>query len=97
MKMQTLNYRSTVARLIKVAAAFASPRGANLRRLASELEISYKTITRDKEFLADRIGLELECEITPHPEKRGMIQYRWKARNAATVLPLIQALGRMAI
>ncbi len=89
--------RSTVARLVKVAAAFASPGGLNIPKLASELEVSTKTLYRDKSFLEDRIGLEIKCEIIPHPEHEGLIQYRWRAANAEHVLPLIQTLGRFAI
>ncbi len=88
--------RSTVARLVKVAAAFASPRGATIRELSEQLEVSHKSLYRDKDFLRDRLGLTIEVEVVEAPAKRQGIEYRRRATNASEVLPLITVLGRLA-
>lgn len=89
--------RSTVARLIKLAAAFASPKGATIRQLADQLETSTKTIYRDRDFLRDRIGLQIELEIVQTPWTRAGIEYRHRATNVNEVMPMIETLGRFVI
>jgi predicted DNA-binding transcriptional regulator YafY len=80
--------RSTVARLVKVAAAFASPKGATIRQLVKELEVSRKTIERDRDFMRDRLGLQINCEI---------VADRHRVTNAGEVLPMLAMLERLAI
>jgi hypothetical protein len=94
--MQMLSCRSTVARLVKVAAAFASPNGATIKKLSEELEVSSKTIQRDRDFLRDRIGLQIEMETIGDPWCGGQ-EFRWRATNAAQVLPMIETLGRFVL
>jgi predicted DNA-binding transcriptional regulator YafY len=89
--------RSTVARLVKVAAAFASPKGATIRQLVKELEVSRKSIERDRDFLRDRLGLQINCEIVAAPWTREGIEYRHRVTNAGEVLPMLAMLERLAI
>jgi HTH domain len=95
--MQSLTCRSTIARIVILASQLAGPRGATKKELIEKLEVSTKTIARDFEFLKDRLGLDIQCEIHPFPQSRAAIEYRHRAVNAAEVLPMIETLGRMAL
>jgi len=95
--MQTLVCRSTIARLVKVAAELSNPNGATMRELSERLEVSQKTLFRDRDFLRDRIGLAIECEMILAPDKPGNIEYRHRALNAEEMLPMIELVGRFVI
>ena len=58
------------------------------KELAQRLEVSAKTIHRDFEFLRDRLHLDVELD-------RSGGEFRWKARDAAEVLPLVTTLNRL--
>lgn len=92
-----LSRRSSLARLVKVAAAFASSSGATMKQLTTDLEVSRKTIHRDIEFLRDRIGLQIELERSYAPFKPGFSEYRWRATNTNEALPMIETLGRFVL
>jgi hypothetical protein len=96
-KEKVMQCRSTVARLIQVAAELSNPGGATIRELSERLEVSTKTLYRDRDFLRDRLGLTIELELVDAPAKRHGIEYRHRASNAGEVLPLISTLGRMVL
>jgi len=68
-----------------------------MRELSERLEVSTKTLYRDRDFLRDRLGLAIELEVVEAPERREGIEYRHRATNAGEVLPLIQTLNRFAL
>lgn len=59
--MQT---RPMIERLLAVAIAVTDAKGMNVTRTASQHEVSTKTITRDKDFLPDRLSMPMDYDHT---------------------------------
>lgn len=97
LKKDSMQNRTTVARLVKVAAAFASNRGATIRELSEQLGVSTKTLYRDRDFLRDRLGLQIELEVIETPWRDNGLDYRHVAKNADVVLPAINLMERIAL
>jgi len=68
-----------------------------MRELSERLEVSTKTLYRDRDFLRDRLGLAIELERVETPWRPQGIEYRHRATNAGEVLSLIQTLNRFAL
>jgi hypothetical protein len=85
--MSKLEKRTTIARLIAVAAAVANEKGVSKKRLATQLEVSTKTIARDLDFLRDMLHLPLECRNQGD-------EWRWSAIGVEECMPLVKTLSR---
>ena len=68
-----------------------------MRELSERLEVSTKTLYRDRDFLRDRLGLAIELEVVEAPERREGIEYRHRATNANVVLPAIEMMRRIVL
>lgn len=74
--------KSTLERLLAVAIAHVE--GASTPELAARLQVSQKTIHRDRDFLRDRLLVEVEYD------RHGR---RWRAKDAVGTLPLVKTLA----
>lgn len=82
--------KSVIARLLAVAAATVSPSGANTPELARRFEVSTKTIHRDREFLRDRLLVDLQ----PCRQDGKTV---WHAQDRTGALALVQTLDTLTL
>jgi predicted DNA-binding transcriptional regulator YafY len=83
--MKQPNNRSTLARILAIASRLTDRRGVRTSQLIAELEVSPKTIARDRDFIRDRLGIDLVFDRE---------RMRWKATNVEEVLPVVKTLSR---
>lgn len=85
-----------VERLIILAAKMSEQNGAETKRLAEELGVSAKTVQRDRDFLRDRLHLEVKVrKVILDKSNPYYWAYRWTT-NAHDALPIIESLNRFA-
>ncbi|HZR19593.1 MAG TPA: DeoR family transcriptional regulator [Verrucomicrobiae bacterium] len=84
--MSKLLTRPLIERLLTTAAALASKQGIKTRELAELFEVSEKTIHRDREFIQNRLMIDLDLD------RDG---FRYRARNTAQAQGIAMALQAM--
>lgn len=80
--MQTLSTRSAIERILTIMAELGNERGVTIGELARRFEVSTKTIRRDREFIQDRLLVEIEMDGA----------FRYRARNQDQVKAITRAL-----
>jgi predicted DNA-binding transcriptional regulator YafY len=83
MKAQT---RPVIERLLATASAIATEPGIKTRELAEQLEVSVKTVARDRDFLRDRLLVNMHHDA---------LTRRWTAEDRSQVLPLVKTLAML--
>ena len=61
-----ISTRPPIVRMNRILEDLKAGRAVNCQRLGAELEVSYKTIQRDIDFLRDRLGIEITYEPTAY-------------------------------
>lgn len=80
--MQTLNTRPAIERILTIIAELGSDKGVSTAELARRFEVSTKTIYRDRDFIQDRLMVDIEMDRA----------FRYRARNHNQVKAITRAL-----